>query len=70
MRKDTGLDVQDRIRISLQNNNAEVNAAVQAFENYIREETQATGVQLTEIVAGGTALEIDEFTLTAKLEVV
>ncbi|PSR55311.1 isoleucine--tRNA ligase [Adhaeribacter arboris] len=70
LRKDSGLDVQDRIRISLQNNNAEVNAAVQAFEKYISEETQATDVQLTEIIADGTALEIDEFTLTAKLEVV
>ncbi|MDQ4138942.1 MAG: isoleucine--tRNA ligase [Bacteroidota bacterium] len=70
LRKDSGLDVQDRIRISLQNNNAEVNAAVQAFEKYISEETQATDVQLTEIIADGTALEIDEYTLTAKLEVV
>ncbi|QMU31086.1 isoleucine--tRNA ligase [Adhaeribacter radiodurans] len=70
LRKDSGLDVQDRIRISLQNNNAEVNAAVQAFEKYISEETQATDVQLLEIIAGGTALEIDEYTLTAKLEVV
>jgi isoleucyl-tRNA synthetase len=70
LRKDNGLDVQDRIQISLQNNNAAVNAAVQAFENYIREETQATGVQLTETIANGTALEIDEYTLDAKLEVV
>lgn len=70
LRKDSGLDVQDRIRISLQNNNAEVNAAVQAFEKYISEETQATDVQLTEVIADGTALEIDEYTLTAKLEVV
>jgi len=70
LRKDSGLDVQDRIRISLQNNNAEVNAAVQAFEKYISEETQANDVQLTEIIADGTALEIDEYTLTAKLEVV
>lgn len=70
LRKDSGLDVQDRIRISLQNNNAAVNAAVRVFEDYIREETQATGVQLTETVADGTALEIDDYLLTAKLEVV
>lgn len=70
LRKDSGLDVQDRIRISLQNNNVAVNAAVRAFENYIREETQATNVQLTETVADGTALEIDDYLLTAKLEVV
>ena len=70
LRKDSGLDVQDRIRISLLNNNAEVNAAVQAFEKYISEETQASGVQLTEMMADGTALEIDEYTLTAKLEVI
>jgi isoleucyl-tRNA synthetase len=70
LRKDSGLDVQDRIRISLLNNNAAVNAAVQAFEKYISEETQASGVQLTEMMADGTALEIDEYILTAKLEVI
>jgi isoleucyl-tRNA synthetase len=70
LRKDSGLDVQDKIKISLQNNHKEVNEAVTAYEQYIREETQATGVLLTDILPGGTTLEIDEFTLGAKLEVV
>ncbi|KAA5546466.1 isoleucine--tRNA ligase [Adhaeribacter rhizoryzae] len=70
LRKDSGLDVQDKIKISLQNNHKEVNEAVKAYEQYIREETQATGVLLTELLADGTTLEIDEFTLGAKLEVV
>jgi len=70
LRKDSGLDVQDKIRISLQSNHQEVNAAVTAYEQYIREETQATDVQLTESVVDGTTLEIDEFTLGARLEVV
>ena len=70
LRKDTGLEVQDKIRISFQNNHREVNEAISSFEQYIREETQATDIQLSEIVAGGTTLEIDEFILAAKLEVV
>jgi isoleucyl-tRNA synthetase len=70
LRKDSGLDVQDKIRISIQNNHPEVNQAVTSFESYIREETQATGVELTDILLNGTTLEIDEFTLGAKLEVV
>ncbi|MDB5264253.1 MAG: isoleucine-tRNA ligase, partial [Adhaeribacter sp.] len=70
LRKDSGLDVQDKIKISLQNNHKEVNEAVTAYEQYIREETQATGVLLTDILQNGTTLEIDEFTLDAKLEVV
>jgi isoleucyl-tRNA synthetase len=70
LRKDSGLDVQDKIKISLQNNHQQINEAVTAYEQYIREETQATSVQLTETLPGGTTLEIDEFTLGAKLEVV
>ncbi|GEO04302.1 isoleucine--tRNA ligase [Adhaeribacter aerolatus] len=70
LRKDSGLDVQDKIKISLQNNHKEVNEAVKAYEQYIREETQATGVLLTELLTDGTTLEIDEFTLGAKLDVV
>jgi isoleucyl-tRNA synthetase len=62
--------VQDKIRISFQNNHREVNEAISSFEQYIREETQATDIQMSEIVAGGTTLEIDEFILAAKLEVV
>jgi isoleucyl-tRNA synthetase len=70
LRKDNGLDVQDKIKISLQNNNPVVNEAISAYEQYIREETQATAVQLSDAVADGTTLEIDEFTLSARLEVV
>jgi isoleucyl-tRNA synthetase len=70
LRKDSGMDVQDKIRIFLQNNNTEVNRAVAAYGGYIQEETQATQVELKETVTEGTTLEIDEFTLQAKLEVV
>jgi isoleucyl-tRNA synthetase len=70
LRKDTGLEVQDKIKLSFQNNHPEVNEAIISFEQYIREETQATHIQMAEIIAGGTTLEIDEFTLAAKLEVV
>ncbi|WP_026462379.1 isoleucine--tRNA ligase [Adhaeribacter aquaticus] len=70
LRKDTGLDVQDKITIFLQNNHPEVTAAVNSFEQYIREETQAIRIQFAEVIANGTTLEIDEFTLDARLEVV
>jgi isoleucyl-tRNA synthetase len=70
LRKDTGLEVQDKIKISFQNNHPEVNEAITSFEQYIREETQATHIQMAATVAGGTTLEIDEFSLAAKLEVV
>ncbi|MGV3642514.1 MAG: DUF5915 domain-containing protein, partial [Adhaeribacter sp.] len=70
LRKDTGLEVQDKIRLSFQNNHPEVNEAILSFEQYIREETQATQIQMAEVIAGGTTLEIDEFILEARLEVV
>lgn len=70
LRKDTGLEVQDKIKLSFQNNHPEVNEAIQSFDQYIREETQATQIQMAEMIADGTTLEIDEFILAAKLEVV
>ncbi|MGV3503115.1 MAG: isoleucine--tRNA ligase [Adhaeribacter sp.] len=70
LRKDSGLEVQDKIKLSFQNNHPEVNEAILSFDQYIREETQATQIQMAEMIAGGTTLEIDEFILAAKLEVV
>ncbi len=71
LRKDTGLEVQDKIEIAfLVHENAVVNDALTDFAAYIQAETQALKLALSPELADTTALEIDDYTLQIKLEVV
>jgi len=71
LRKDSGLEVQDRISVHLAANApAELQAAVASFGDYIREEVQALRLDFVPEVAGGAVLEFDDFSVTAKVEVV
>lgn len=71
LRKDSGLDVQDRISVQLASSApAELQAAVAAFGNYVREEVQALRLDFVPEVAGGAVLEFDDFSVPAKVEVV
>ena len=72
LRKDSGLEVTDKIAITLQNNNAELAAAVEANRDYICAEVQALSLTLVEGLDNEKAVEIpmDEFTLRVLLEVV
>ncbi|WP_210489812.1 isoleucine--tRNA ligase [Rufibacter aurantiacus] len=71
LRKDTGLDVQDKIRVFLQDGNEEVAAAVQAFGGYISEEVQAVELTLVPSLADAEAavLDMEGFSLPVRLEV-
>ena len=71
LRKDSGLEVQDRISVSLAASApAELHAAVAAFGDYIRTEVQALRLEFVPEVAGGTVLEFDDFSTLAKVDVV
>ena len=71
LRKDSGLEVQDRIKVALAASApAELHAAVAAFGDYIREEVQALRLEFVPEVAGGAVLEFDDFSVLAKIEVV
>jgi len=71
LRKDSGLEVQDRIQVTLADNApAELRAAVAAFGEYIREEVQALRLDFVPDVAGGAVLEFDDFSVPAKVDVV
>ncbi len=71
LRKDSGLEVQDRINVQLADSApAELQAAVAAFGDYIREEVQAQRLVFVPEVAGGAVLEFDDFSVPAKVEVV
>jgi isoleucyl-tRNA synthetase len=71
LRKDSGLEVQDRIEVALgANAPAELQAAVQNFGDYIREEVQALRLEFVPELADGAVLEFDDFSVPAKVAVV
>jgi isoleucyl-tRNA synthetase len=68
LRKDMGLEVQDKIRINIQQNGDLLNEAVEANRDYICHETQALSLNLVKQLAGGTELELDEVKVIIKIE--
>ncbi|WP_276498702.1 isoleucine--tRNA ligase [Pontibacter litorisediminis] len=61
LRKDSNLEVQDKIRIVMQESEPEVNAAVANYGNYICAETQALSLDLVPELASSTLLDIDDY---------
>lgn len=70
LRKDMGLEVQDKIKIDVQLSSDLVNAALEANKEYICAETQAMELNLKEQVEGANALDMDDFVLNLKITVV
>ncbi|MBG8554540.1 isoleucine--tRNA ligase [Hymenobacter guriensis] len=68
LRKDSGLEVQDKIRVTLQQQ-PELEAAVQSFGSYIREEIQALALDFAPEISGGSVLEFDEYSVPVQLNV-
>jgi len=69
LRKDSGLEVQDKIRVTLADQQPELAAAVAAFGDYIRAETQALALTFAADVNGGAVLEFDDYQVVVRLEV-
>ncbi|UXP33159.1 isoleucine--tRNA ligase [Reichenbachiella agarivorans] len=69
LRKDQGLEVQDKIKISLSSNEIIVSEAVNAFNEYICVETQANELALVESINGGEELDIDDLKMIVQIEV-
>src|SRR5690606_13020629 len=67
LRKDSNLEVQDKIHIVLQASVAEVNSAVENFRDYIQSETQALSLELTDNVVDGTLLEVDDYQVNIRI---
>jgi isoleucyl-tRNA synthetase len=67
LRKDLGLEVQDKIKLLVADSNAEVNAAIAKFGSYIQEETQAISLSVGTIAGEQTVLDMDEFELAVQL---
>ena len=59
LRKDSGLDIADRITLSLVTASTELREAIDAFGNYIAHETLATRVIGEQLVNSAGAIEVD-----------
>ncbi|OEK06883.1 isoleucine--tRNA ligase [Roseivirga misakiensis] len=69
LRKDMGLDVQDKIDIKVAKNEALINAALSANSDYICEETQALSLEIVDELSDAQTVEIDEWTLNLYISV-
>ncbi|ELR71016.1 Isoleucyl-tRNA synthetase [Fulvivirga imtechensis AK7] len=68
LRKDMGLEVQDKIKINIERNTDLVNAALEANKEYICNETQALSLNILDNLSDGSELEMDEHKLKVKIE--
>jgi len=70
LRKDMGLDVQDKIRVQIQKSAPLLNEAVEANKQYICNETQALNLEMVQHLGGESkTLEIDELLVNVTIEV-
>ncbi|MEL7001246.1 MAG: isoleucine--tRNA ligase [Bacteroidota bacterium] len=69
IRKDMGLEVQDKIKIDIEHNTEIVNAAIESNKEYICTETQAISLNVPTTMEEGVMLEMDEHKLKVKIEV-
>lgn len=69
LRKDQGLEVQDKINVSYHTNDESLKSAVETFKSYIQKETQALSLEYVNEANGGTLLDIDGLELTVAIEI-
>jgi len=67
LRKDLGLEVQDKIKLLVSDSNALVNASIALFGGYIQEETQAISLAVGKLDGEAPILDMDEFELAVHL---
>ncbi len=68
LRKDMGLEVQDKIRINVQKSDAVVDTALTVNRVYICTETQALELNLLDQVEGAQEVDMDDFVLQLRIE--
>ncbi|MFC3879694.1 isoleucine--tRNA ligase [Algoriphagus namhaensis] len=67
LRKDMGLEVQDKITIGIEAGNELVEATVDHFGEYIKTETQALELEKMAEIENGTVLDLDDFEVKVKV---
>ncbi|MFN3403911.1 MAG: isoleucine--tRNA ligase [Cytophagaceae bacterium] len=68
LRKDMGLEVQDKIKILIQKKDELIDSALIANKEYICRETQALSLDLTENLKDGKLVDMDDHQLYMKIE--
>ena len=68
LRKDLGLEVQDKIHLTVSDSNPLVNEALAHFGGYIQAETQALTLTLGALTGESTLLDMDDFELNIRLQ--
>jgi isoleucyl-tRNA synthetase len=68
IRKDSNFDVQDKIKVQIQQSQDLVNQAIVRFKDYISTETQAVSLDVVPSVANGQEVELDELKLVVRVE--
>jgi len=68
LRKEMGLDVQDKIRIFVEKKDELVNSALESNKEYICNETQALELGFMDNMEGGKKFEIDDLEIVLKIE--
>jgi isoleucyl-tRNA synthetase len=68
LRKDTGLEVLDKITITLVQPEPEIALAIDTFQKYICNETQALSIGFVTALPSGAPLDMDDFTLVAEIK--
>jgi len=69
MRKDKGLEIQDKIRINVEKNTEIVNSALETNKVYICNETQALSLDISDLLSKSELLEMDEHKIKVNIEV-
>ena len=69
LRKDQGLDVQDKIRVQIKTDDVAVKQAIQAYQGYIGTETQAISLEVLDQLTEGQEVIMDEFQLIIHITV-
>jgi isoleucyl-tRNA synthetase len=70
LRKDNGLEVQDKIKITFQSDSVLLTKAMDTFGDYIQRETQAVSVSYSDQNANLTSLDIDGVQVSIAIDVV
>ncbi|HTF81623.1 MAG TPA: DUF5915 domain-containing protein, partial [Cytophagales bacterium] len=63
IRKDSGLEVTDKIVISIQKKDDYVDSAINSYKEYICNETQAKELSILDVVTNAQLVDMDEFKL-------
>jgi isoleucyl-tRNA synthetase len=69
LRKDSGMEVQDKIYVTYSSADAQMNQAIDAYKEYIQKETQSLSLVPSEKISNGTVIDIDGIELTVEITV-